>query len=504
MKARAGRVARPVTAAALCALSLAACGAARADRRFEPEAAADVLALVGEADRDALAASLADAGANWTELATAIRTLQGEERDDCVWLVVGMPRLDRVEMTAENLIEHVRCAHRARREMPYPVPADMFRPYILAHRMEDEPLAPWRKRLFDLWGPAAREEGSAAAAARRVNRFLADSVEVHEPDFFGPRKSPSVTLTARSGSEVDVAILACAAMKALGIPSRRVSVAALGEEPGGRSWIEIFDGEGWLPLYPLEPDAFGEFGHVEAAHRGNVTVAATLSGFELLLVTERYTETATVEMTFADGGGPAAGFDGFSVCALNAGALVALDALETAADDDGRFTATVGEGTYVALAGLRDESGNPFVMMEPFEAAPGETVFVSFDVSPRGAAAPATPDELSSLAGSLEALVEFDPREEPSARMLPLIERALARRAPVVTARYAQVARAVEGAGADARLPRVRVYAAAGGEVILERQGYDLNIGHSLLAAVDAWIARALRRPDDAARPEQR
>jgi hypothetical protein len=470
-------------------------GSGEAGRPFDALADAAVVVLAPVPDREAFSAALADAGANWTELARAVESLRGEERDDCVWLINGMPHLDRIEMKADNLIEHVVYAHRARREMPYRMPDEMFRSFVLTYRVEDEPLLPWRQLLFQRFAPWAREDGTAAGVARRINADLAAGTTKLEPDFFGPRKPPSLTLEGASGSEADISILACAAMKAVGIPSRQVSVAALGEEPGDRNWIEIFDGERWLPLYPLSPDAFGDFGHVERGRSRNVTVAATRTAFERSLATESYSATAVLDLAFVADGAPASGFETFSVCVLNRGGLAALDALETAADDSGRFRAVVGDGTYVVMAGTRDGAGNAVVTMEQVQAAPGETVYASFDVSQGRAASALTPQDLASLRGALEARVAYDPSEEPSARMLPLIRRALECRAPAVSVTYERASGAAGVGGAPrARLPRVTVYAAGGGAAILDREGYDLNIGRALLEAVDAELARTLGR----------
>jgi hypothetical protein len=268
-----------------------------------------------------------------------------------------------------------------------------------------------------------------------------------------------------------------------------------------RNWIEVFDGERWLPLFPLEPASFGDFGHVEAEHGHNVTVVATRTAFEQTLVTDRYSETGVIDIALTLGGAPAAGFDAFSISVLNRGGLAALDALETAADDSGRFSATVGEGTYVVSAGARDAAGNPFVTMEQVVVAPGDTVFVTFDVSPAGAGPAITPGELSAVGTVVEVRVEFDMKEEPSVRMLPLIERAVDRRAPAVRATYV----AVDGASrqAGSRLPLV-VCTAAGGAVILRREGYDLNIGRALSAAADAEILPALGRPATPGEPASR
>lgn len=498
-----------------------------ADRSmFDRDEHAAVLSMAEEDAREDFAASLEDAGRNWNKLAEAVAALEGEGRAACIQLIVDMPHLDRLEMTAETLIEHVTYAFRARDEMPYPVPEEMFEPYILTYRIEEEPVDPWRRELYEMCAPVALAEGDIVSTARALNASLARTLDEREWGFFGPRQSPLLTLKSGSGTRAEIAILACAMMKAVGIPSRQAAVSALGAERDGMSWVEVCDGETWLPLYPLEPNSFGDFGHIEREHAHNVTVVASRSAFERLLVTERYTETGTIEFTFVSEDVPAADFEHFSVSVLNRGALVPLDALEAVADEQGRFAATVGEGRYVALAGVRDEAGNPFVMMEEVDVRPGATHRVTFDVSPRDASSAYDRDAASALGSVVTAFVLFDPDDEPSVRMLPLIASAVARRAPEATLLCAyrdapdvddEAARKLAGAGASVaaldaaaegfltpegwlielagdfgELPLVQLYVKGTGDVILLREGYDLNIGLSLGAAIDAQIVGLL------------
>ncbi len=372
--------------AALLAVAPPTAGSEAAVGMFDPVENASVLEFVSEADRAGLANALEDAGRNWPELAAALEALDGEQRAACLTLIEDMPHLDRLEMTAGTLTEHVSYAFRARDGMPYDVPVEMFGPYILTYRIEEEPAEPWRAELYARFAPVAEREGSVEATARAINAELSDLITEREWGFYGPRQSPLLTLRSGSGTNTEIAVLACAALKAVGIPSRQASVAALGEESGGAHWIEIYDGTDWMPMYPLHPEAFGDFGYPEREHAHNVTVVSSSSAFEQVLVTDRYTDTGTVEFAFVDDGRPAAGFEHFSLSVRNDGALVPLDDLNAVAGDDGRFAADVGDGSYVALAGVRDEAGNPFVMMQEVDIEPGVTVPVTFDVTPRGEA----------------------------------------------------------------------------------------------------------------------
>jgi hypothetical protein len=521
---------RATTAAVTSALLLifVMCGGAAAeparDGLFDAAEHGDVLLLAPRESRDEFGHSLADAGHNWTELADAVRELAGEQREACIRLVNGMPHLDRLEMTAETLLEHVEYAYRVMAEMPYAVPDTMFEPHILTYRVEEEPVDPWRKSLHERFAPLAESERTIEATARAINRELAAAVSEREKEFFGPRQSPILTLRSGRGTEAEISILAAAAMKAVGIPSRQAGVPALGSEEGASSWIEVFTGERWVPLYPLEPDAFGDFSFVEREHWRNVTVVVTRSAFQELLVTESYTDVGTVELSFVSGGEPAAGFEHFSISVLNRGALVPLDALDVVADDDGQFTATLGNGRYIIQAGTRDESGNPLVMMRHVSLTPGSTKRLAFDISPGGSEFSITREELARFEDAMAVWVAFDLEGEPSKRMLPLIASVLDRRSKALDVTFAYMGvdpdnaddarealgqtaviktvrdreewyyvdelgehHAIGGSGVELPVIRIR-----GREVILHSEGYDLNIERRLSRVIDNHLQELL------------
>jgi len=511
----------PASAAGATTAMEPAQDASAGKRAFDPSVDRWALDLVDATDRDALKEALTDAGSNWSELAVALRSLEGEKRDACLWLVKGMPHLDRLEMRASTLTEHVEYAYRAREELPYAVPDEMFEPYILTYRVGEEPVSPWRAELHDRFSPLADSQRTVEGTARAINDELAAAMKEDDRQFFGALQSPLLTLKSGRGTGAEIAILASAALKSVGIPSRQASVAALGEESRGASWIEFYDGSRWLPLFPLEPEALGDFGHVEREHPRNVTVVSSSSSFERVLVTENYTETGSVEFSFVEDGAPAAEFEHFSLSVLNDGSLVPLDALDAVADIDGRFTAVVGEGRYVALAGVRNSDGEPFVMMRDVNVVPGERIVVAFDVSPRGETRRPRPRELRDLKAAVTVVFLLKSHDEPSTRMLPLVSSEVARYSGAVRLvcayRGSEDVPDVAGlAGPEAEVspvpsdrdafedrsgvssafpddtdgfPTIHAYVTSSGDEVLSHEGYDLNIARRLGEALDAALA---------------
>ena len=462
----------------------------------EPVWPPETLQLVPEDERDALAAALDDAGANAPELARAVETLEAEERDAAVRLIMDMPHLDRLEMTAETLVEHVAVSFEERDGTP----DSLFFPYVLNYRIDREPVEDWRAGLRERWGG----EEPAEELARRINRDVAASVAERDRGFFGPVQAPLFTLSAGSGSETEIAILTTAALRAVGVPSRRVRVPALGGEEGGASWIEFHDGDDWRPLYPLEPTAFGDTGFIEREHDENVTIVEAGAGFETELVTERYTPTARLTLAFVSEGEPASDFEHFAVSVPNGGGLVPLDALQAVADGEGTFEAKLGNGTYVVAAGVRDGEGDPLVQMLEITLEPGDERYLAFDVS--------TNRKLGRVARPLVAWVVTDPSNEPDIRMLPLIASTLG--ALGAQARYvalggdAAAEAVLDLLGREAEVlphedmpedapsgllpedgdetPVIELYDASTKRIILRHEGYDLNIARVIESAAGA------------------
>jgi hypothetical protein len=345
--------------------------------------------LDGSADKDAVVAALVDAGGNWRALADAILYAPEAERADMLWLVTQMPHLDRLEVTADCLLEHLEYARRASTAFKWRVPDDMFREYILAYRLEEEPMTPWRKALFDAFSPLAKD--TAEDTARAVNEWVAANANVVPPHILGPRQSPISTYESHEGTETDFAILSCAILKALGIPARIARCALLGEEKGGASWVEVCADGKWLPLYPLDAGSFGDFGKLTAGKPHNLTVVSAKTAFKTVLVTPTYVKCGRIRIACVRKGALDPAFTDFGVSAFNDGAWQPLDDLGSELDNpqagvhaEGpepyNYDAVVGPGRYLVTAGVRNENGDAYVQTKTVEIVSGETVYVRFDL----------------------------------------------------------------------------------------------------------------------------
>ncbi len=363
-------------------VSLALCAVAQP---FASPQDSFLLALAPDSLRPAFDSALVDAGQNWPELAFAVATAPPDRRAEVVWLVNSMPHLDRLEITRAVLLEHVEYAYASATAFKYHAPDSLFRDHILTYRISDEPVTAWRKLLYDRFAPMVRKSETPADAARIVNRWLAGNIRSMKRGFFGPMKSPELVLSSGSGTNEEIAVLAAAILKSIGVPSRQVKVPWLGAQDNDASWLEVCSEGKWLPCYPLEPKSFGDAGWPEHEHDDNVTIAVATSAFDQQLVTSNYTAGAQVRVRLTASGVPRPKFEGFAFSVFNAGAWRPLDELNTVSDSSGTFDCFLGNGHYLLVAGQRDPRGDPHVVTREFDVRPDQPVDITIDVT-----APAT------------------------------------------------------------------------------------------------------------------
>lgn len=358
-------------------------------QKFESERFPEVANLAPDSVRSDFVEALKDAGDNWRQLSTVVEELQGSKREDAVWVINNMPHLDRLEMKSDILREHIEYAYIARDSSVVPYDDQTFREYILTYRIGSEPVEAYRKFLGEYFRPQTEAKKDAQEVARQINRWVEKNLSIKEKTFFGPLQPPTATFKSRKGAEREITILVTAIFKSLGIPSRQARISALGEQEESFTWVEVFDGEDWLPFYPFSPNDLGNFRFVEKGHPHNVTVVLSRSAFERRLITDQYTDTGWLKAQFLEGGKPKVEFEHLSVNVFNEGAFRALDDLFLndyvdfpSADSSGIYICELGDGSYFLQAGLRQKSGDVWVRIFPFKIVAEETTFVEVELSP--------------------------------------------------------------------------------------------------------------------------
>jgi hypothetical protein len=355
---------------------------------FDAQSQKDFLKLIPEKDKEEIISALEDAAGNYKELVNAIKLADEDKKEDLIWLIQRIPHLDRLTITSDILLEHLDYAFESKSKFKYEVPEELFREFILTYRIGSEPVQKWRKTLFEIFYPMVKDKSSPSNAAKAINHWVKDNIRERPREYFGQVQPPLRTLKGKKGTEEEIAILTTAILKSLGIPGRRARVSYFGQEIGGASWVEIYDGGNWVPLYPLNPGDFGDYSKYEKDYQYNITVVFTRSANQRSLITPAYTPAGSLKVCIFEGSQPMIKFEDFSVSVFNDGSLCPLDELfygygdeELLTDSAGCFQVELGNGIYWVQAGKRDSLGNPWVVMQKVVVEPEITIELELDIT---------------------------------------------------------------------------------------------------------------------------
>jgi transglutaminase-like putative cysteine protease len=176
------------------------------------------------------------------------------------------------------------------RENPFdfilPAPASLELPLRFPEPLQSS-LAPYREGATDAAVAEFARETAIEAGGQLMpyldglaRRLFAECRQVTRKE--GPPRTPAETLSRREGSCRDVAVLFCAACRAVGIAARFVSgyerESAAQDHAYMHAWAEVYvPGGGWRGFDPSRGLAVGT-SHVAVAAAADPTLAAPISG----------------------------------------------------------------------------------------------------------------------------------------------------------------------------------------------------------------------------------
>lgn len=215
-----------------------------------------ILALLTPAERDSLLAHTPGNDAFWSEVLSGSR---GAMLDCIDGLFATIPRLDRLEMTSEALMDHVIGAMDSREIWFESMPDSIFLNFLLQYRFDEEPVSPYRTPLVTYWTTwIADTDTTVAAVTESIARSIG-RMRVRPYDFMGGVASPCDVLASGGGTPVELRVLLGSSLRALGIPVRPVLGWFQGPQGRESGWLEYWNGDGWAQLPLLSdslPDGF--------------------------------------------------------------------------------------------------------------------------------------------------------------------------------------------------------------------------------------------------------
>jgi hypothetical protein len=366
------------------------------------------------ADPEGFRDMLKDAGENWRAPAAALKIVAGGYEQELHEFLKRTAHLDRIEVTPYILLDHVENAARSRRPG---MDDDIYLDHVLNGRIHLEHLAGWRKLLAARFAICSSYD--LKETARQVNAKIAVEITPMERERLAPIMNPVQTLVAGRATPDEAAILAAAALRSLGIAARKMPHA---------SKVAFLDGEKWIPMEPLNPDAIGVTDDAPSEGDGGLDEAQ-----------------AAILLEFSRDGESKTDFTGYSVARFRSGGWIPLRNV-TSKVVDGGVRLEVPPGEYLVIAGVRNANGDPWVQTRHVACEPGANMkaaysldlpedagLFKFPVARKLESLPAV-EMTDGLGGRkpLDELVKEKPLlvffylndHEPSARMLPMIANA--------------------------------------------------------------------------------
>jgi predicted peptidase/transglutaminase-like putative cysteine protease len=203
--------------------------------------------------------ALARAGANRAELVKALQNTPAEQAGGMAFLIANMPERDLKSLKADFLLENVRLAYEARRQLPWgaKIPEEIFLNDVLPYANVDESRHPWRKELYDLCLPLVKDCKTPAEAAQQLNETIYKKLKVrYSTQRLKAHQSPKESIAGGTASCTGLSILLSDACRSVAVPARLVGTPLWMNNRGNHTWVEIWDGR-WHFTGACEPDARG-------------------------------------------------------------------------------------------------------------------------------------------------------------------------------------------------------------------------------------------------------
>jgi hypothetical protein len=164
-------------------------------------------------------------------------------------LLAEMPGCDYADVEPIQLLEHVRYALKARKEVPWrdQISEDLFLRYILPYWSVNEKRDPWRKLFYDKFMPGVRDCRTASDAVKYLNDHVFKELNVSYDAVKRPKADQSAqeSIAASYASCTGLSVILLDACRACGIPARFTGCPQWTDRSGNHSWIEFWDGQ-WI------------------------------------------------------------------------------------------------------------------------------------------------------------------------------------------------------------------------------------------------------------------
>jgi len=225
--------------------------------------------------------------------------LSPKSLDDYRFLLAYLPLADLAVMSGDDMMDNINLAQEAMSSFPWSgsVSEEMYRHFILPHRISQEPFVNgWRRQFLEELLPLVKEM-SMSEAALRVNHWCLEKATFKQTS--GRDQDPLTTIRSGFGRCEEEMIFTIAAMRSIGIPARQCYTPYWAHADNNHAWVEVWTDGNWSYLGACEPKQnLSEAWFTRSAGRAMLVVSTAYgnyNGSEPVL--KEYTRSTTINST---------------------------------------------------------------------------------------------------------------------------------------------------------------------------------------------------------------
>lgn len=291
-----------------------------------------------------------------------ISSLEGKKEDCATFILKNCSNADLATLTPAYLDTNITYALKAQ-ELEYTkYPDEIFKYFVLPHRVSQEPLEEYRNKFYKEIYPRIKDAKTLSEAAVLVNLWVNENY--YFKSTHGRDQAPLTTLRRGFGRCEENMILYIAAARSVGIPARPVSAPFWNFMDNNHAWIEVYTENGWQFMGDLYKES-GEGWVTDRARRATMVVSEAMGYYDspnvikqkdrytVLSSLDAYSKTLHTEILVTDNNNPVSDAK-VVVYAASFGGIFPMQKLKT--DDNGLVKLPIGRGSVYLIASKDDKA----------------------------------------------------------------------------------------------------------------------------------------------------
>ncbi len=232
-------------------------------------------------------------GENADELTQLLETQEGDTLRYLNFLLENCSNNDLSVLTEDYLMTNIEFAIKAKKFKYANYSEDIFRHFVLPHRVSQEPLEDWREKFYTELKPLVENVEDIKEAAILVNLWALEQITFKQTS--GRDQAPLTTIKRGIGRCEEMMILYIAAARSVGIPTRTASVPFWNFTNNNHAWVEIWTPDGWKYTGGAEPaNSLNKAWFTKTSQRATLITSRAFGNYESKNTIKRKDNVTTI------------------------------------------------------------------------------------------------------------------------------------------------------------------------------------------------------------------